>query len=103
MAVDGLIQTFRALDPKSRSHALAALLRELTAQEWRDLKLLAGTKTLQCDIVGRLPVELVLNIFSFLDIAVLCRLQTVRELLDIVFICRTWSTALCQLTQVPGI
>jgi hypothetical protein len=77
-AIDGVINSFRALDQSARSDALLVLLRELTAQECKDVQRLVNARKSYCDIIGRVPFELVLTIFSFLDIAASYRLQTVR-------------------------
>jgi hypothetical protein len=65
----------------SRRSALQALLPELTPYEWRFLKFNLNARTFQFDIIGQLPVELVSEIFSYLDTTTPWRLQLVGKLL----------------------
>lgn len=64
----------------SRRTALQALIQELTPHEWRFVHALTSTQTFQFDIVGRLPIELVSHIFSYLDTCTPWRLQHVGQL-----------------------
>jgi hypothetical protein len=75
--VDGLVNAFRQLTGPTRKEALTALVDELTVCEWRDLRDGLNTRTFRKDIVGHLPFELVLQVFSYLDIGALYRLQVV--------------------------
>ncbi|KAH9871806.1 hypothetical protein J1614_006063 [Plenodomus biglobosus] len=79
MEMSRFIEAFRCLPTTdSRQHALDALAGELTSHEWRALHTLLSARTFQLDIVGQLPLELVAQIFSHLDIAHPYRLQLVR-------------------------
>jgi hypothetical protein len=49
------------------SFRLDALLPELNSYEWRALKQRLDARRFHFDIVGALPIELVIKIFSFLD------------------------------------
>ena len=76
--VTGVIDAFQRLHASdSRSTALAALLPHLTPYEWRQLHALLDARTFNFDIVAHLPIELVANIFSYLDVAAPYRLQRV--------------------------
>lgn len=80
MGNDGLIEAFARLSTSdSRLHALEALLKDLTPYEWRFVQSLANTQTFQCDLIGQLPVELVSQIFSYLDTTAPWRLQLVSQ------------------------
>jgi hypothetical protein len=61
----------------SRQTALEALIQELTPYEWRFVQSLTSTRTFQFDIIGRLPVELVSQVFSYLDTSTPWQLQHV--------------------------
>lgn len=92
MASDRLIEAFAQLSTTdSRRSALQALIQELTPYEWRFVRSLTGTRTFQFDIIGRLPVELVSHIFSYLDTSTPWRLQHVGQLVQ----CYTSKTLLC--------
>lgn len=73
------IQTFRQLDVHQRRHFLARLPAELTPYEWRDLHAITSTRSFYTDIIGRLPIELVAYVFSFLDPAAPYRCQSVSR------------------------
>lgn len=78
--VNSLIQAFRELEPRiARKQALAALVNELTSHEWRHLEHIVSARTFQFDIIGSLPAELVIEVFSYLDIAAVYRLQVVSH------------------------
>ncbi|KAF2280205.1 uncharacterized protein EI97DRAFT_429963 [Westerdykella ornata] len=74
LPVDDWITRFRKADSSSRRCLLFALIPELTASECNDLRNYRRT-----DIIGRLPLELVLAVFSHLDVASSFRLQTVSK------------------------
>jgi hypothetical protein len=79
MDVSCVANVFRQLPSRtSRAAALHALFNELDPYEWRDALAGLGSRTFQFDIVGSLPAEIVIMIFSFLDIATSFRLQRVR-------------------------
>jgi hypothetical protein len=81
MASDRLVEAFARLSTAdSRRTALQALIQELTPHEWRFVHALTSTQTFQFDIVGRLPIELVSHIFSYLDTCTPWRLQHVGQL-----------------------
>ncbi|KAF2198362.1 hypothetical protein GQ43DRAFT_165117 [Delitschia confertaspora ATCC 74209] len=65
--------------PSRRISALEGILNKLTIDEWRFLKSQVDSKTLCRDIVGSLPLELVTQIFSYLDVATPFRLQRVSK------------------------
>jgi hypothetical protein len=68
MDVDALLAAFRRLQTnESRSKGLAALVQELTPYEWRDLHKLTAARSFQFDIIGKLPVEIVAQIFTHLE------------------------------------
>ena len=80
MGNDGLTEAFARLSTSdSRLHALEALIKDLTPYEWRFVQSLINTQTFQCDLIGRLPVELVSQIFSYLDTTTPWRLQLVSR------------------------
>ena len=77
--MDAFIRAFRALPtPHARHHALNALLAELTASEWRAVQARTAAQPFHCDLVARLPLELVALIFAHVDVAHPYRLQRVR-------------------------
>ncbi|KAI4647506.1 uncharacterized protein J4E78_008820 [Alternaria triticimaculans] len=49
---------------------------ELSPYEWRTLHATTSSRTFQFDVIGNLPVELVAQVFSHLDVAAPYRLQT---------------------------
>jgi hypothetical protein len=78
MQHDALIAAFRQLQTNDeRLTAIRALAQELTSHEWRQLQELAAARNFQTDIVGRLPVELVAEIFAHLDTSTAFWLQSV--------------------------
>jgi hypothetical protein len=77
--MDGFLNAFQELDPTARKPALGTLIQKITPHEWRYMRALLDARTFQFDIVGRLPLELVLRIFSYLDIAAPVRLQAVSS------------------------
>jgi hypothetical protein len=77
METDALIAAFRRLRNDGRREVMNALVNELTPYEWRTLKDITGARTFQYDIIGRLPVELVAQIFAYLDTSTPYRLQRV--------------------------
>ncbi|KAF2133202.1 hypothetical protein P153DRAFT_428236 [Dothidotthia symphoricarpi CBS 119687] len=80
METTSLVNAFRCLPTNdSRQQALGALMNELTPYEWRTLQSITSARSFQVDIVGRLPVELVPQIFSYLDVATPYRLQLVSR------------------------
>ncbi|PVI07308.1 hypothetical protein DM02DRAFT_723501 [Periconia macrospinosa] len=77
-----LIRAFRALQTTdSRQQALQALFAELSPHEWRAARDLAATRVFHHDIIGSLPLEIVAQIFSYLDddITLPFRLQLVSK------------------------
>lgn len=80
MASNRLAQAFARLSTSdSRINALQALIQELTPNEWRFVQSVTGARTFQYDIIGRLPVELVSHVFSYLDTSTPWRLQLVGQ------------------------
>jgi hypothetical protein len=78
--VPDVVQAFRQRQTnRSRLEALEALTAELTPFEWRHLQNKLNAKDFRCDIVGTLPVELVVSIFAHLDVSTPYRLQRVRK------------------------
>ncbi len=80
MADAGVAEAFARLSTSdSRLNALEALIKELTPYEWRFVKSRTGSRTFHFDLIGRLPVELVSHIFSYLDTSSPWRLQHVGQ------------------------
>ena len=78
--VPDVVQAFKQRQTnRSRIQALEALAAELTPFEWRHLQNKLNAKDFRCDIVGALPVELVVSIFAHLDVSAPYRLQRVRN------------------------
>jgi hypothetical protein len=73
------IHAFRRMHANERDQALKALTTELSPYEWRALHATTSSRTFQCDVIGKLPVELVALIFSHLDVAAPYRLQSVSR------------------------
>lgn len=68
MDEDGLIAAWRHLPTaESREKALEALLQEIDPYEWRHVHAITSQRSFQTDIIGRLPIELVIHIFAYLD------------------------------------
>lgn len=74
-----VLGAFRRLLPHQRKHVLALLPAELTPYEWRALHAITSRRSFHADIVGRLPLELVATIFTYLDPAAPYRLQAVSR------------------------
>lgn len=86
MASKGFAEAFARLSTSdSRLNALEALINELTPYEWRFVQALTSTRTFQLDFIGRLPVELVSHVFSYLDTSTPWRLQHVGQTLPKTF------------------
>jgi len=78
MEAEALIAAFRRLRTNdSRREAIEALVNELTPYEWRTLHDITAARTFQTDIIGQLPIELVAQVFSYLDTSTPYRLQRV--------------------------
>lgn len=78
MATDAVIAAFRRLHTNdSRQEAVEALVGELTSHERRALQSITAGQSFQCDIIGRLPLELVAQVFAELDTSTPYRLQCV--------------------------
>ncbi len=74
----GVIGAFQRLPTSdSRFTALTALLGELTPYEWRHLHALLGARSFCFDIIAHLPIELVANVFSYLNVSTPYHLQRV--------------------------
>ena len=80
MANNVLVEAFARLSTSdSKQDALKALVQELTPYEWRFVQFLASTRTFHFDIIGHLPVELAVEVFSYFDTATPWRLQSVGQ------------------------
>jgi hypothetical protein len=78
METDALVKAYGLLHTSgARQRALKALMRELSPHEWRTVQRIAAARSFQFDIVGRLPVELVAQVFAYLDISTPYLLQPV--------------------------
>ncbi len=76
-----LVRDFKQLPSASNeSNPLHSILQSLSPYEWRDLHALLTTRTFQHDIIGNLPIELVVAIFKELDLIapLVCRRVCVR-------------------------
>lgn len=72
---------FKRLQTSDQRHAaLDALVRELSPYEWRALHATIAARSFEFDIIGNLPIEIVIHIFNYLDSSALYRLQRVRPL-----------------------
>jgi hypothetical protein len=79
MDKDILIQALRHQPRAVRSEALAALIGELDPHEWREVRNTLNARSFQFDLIGSLPLELVVRVFAHLDIGAPYRLQSVRS------------------------
>ena len=71
-------ETFARLPSNdSRHRALDALVAQLTPYEWRRLHAITSARSFNFDIVARLPLELLILVFAYLDISAPYRLQRV--------------------------
>jgi hypothetical protein len=78
MDTDAMIEAFGRLPTTdARLRAIEALMQTLSPHEWRAVHSIAAARAFQFDIIGRLPVELVAQIFSYLDTSTPYRLQPV--------------------------
>ena len=75
----GFLDAFRRMHIHEREQALKALTSELSPYEWRTLHATTSSRTFQFDVIGNLPVELVAQVFSNLDVAAPYRLQSVSK------------------------
>jgi hypothetical protein len=79
METDALIRAFGRLSTSdARLRAMEALMRTLSPYEWRAVHSVAAARRFEVDIIGRLPVELVAQIFAYLDTSAPYRLQPVH-------------------------
>ncbi|KAF2814073.1 uncharacterized protein BDZ99DRAFT_410387 [Mytilinidion resinicola] len=86
---------FRRLPSSTaRAAALDALINELNHTEWRQLLAKLGSETFCVDIVGSLPVEIVIQIFGYLEISTPFQLQRVS---------RRWQTVLSSPDVLRGL
>ncbi|KAF2660466.1 hypothetical protein K491DRAFT_60097 [Lophiostoma macrostomum CBS 122681] len=79
MEADALIQAFRELLTVPRREVLGALVEQLTPYEWRALQQQLNARDFHFDIVGSLPIELVVHVFAYLDLIEVFRLQLVSR------------------------
>jgi hypothetical protein len=79
MDTANFIEAFRRLQKSDREQALQALTQELSPYEWRFLHAITSTTSFQCDIIGKLPIELVSQIFQHLSTTSPYRYQTVSR------------------------
>jgi hypothetical protein len=78
METDALVEAFRLLHTgDARLRAIEALMRELSPYEWRTVHSIAAARCFHFDIIGRLPVELVAQVFAYLDTSTPYRMQAV--------------------------
>ncbi|KAJ4305301.1 hypothetical protein N0V90_000832 [Kalmusia sp. IMI 367209] len=80
MSTPAFISAFRALQtPAARKEALVALVDHFSPGEWRQMQALANAKSFHLDILGALPAELAIHVFSYLDTSTPFRLQSVSR------------------------
>lgn len=78
LAAQGVFAAFKNLSTREdRTDALHRILQDLTASEWRYL--LHNARDFHCDIVAKLPLELLIQVFRYLDVTAPYRLQAVRR------------------------
>jgi hypothetical protein len=78
METDAMIEAFGRLPTTdARLQAIEALMQTLSPHEWRAVHSIVAARAFQFDIIGHLPVELVAQIFSYLDTSTPYRLQPV--------------------------
>lgn len=89
MDTASLIAEFRRLQTgNSRQDFINALVGELDPYEWRTTQNILTARSFQYDIVGRLPVEIVAQVFANLDTSAPYRFQRVsRWLINCPSIC----------------
>ncbi|KAF2191414.1 hypothetical protein K469DRAFT_746751 [Zopfia rhizophila CBS 207.26] len=80
MAAAEVVQGFRNLQSNSgRREALDGIMNELNPYEWRRIKEQLDGREFFFDIIGKVPLEIVVQIFSYLDVLVPFRLQCVSQ------------------------
>lgn len=63
------------------AHRYRGILEQLKSDEWRDVKFYADMHTLQCDILGNLPLEMACLVAEYLPLVDIIRLRRVRDLI----------------------
>lgn len=63
------------------AHRYQGILEQLNSDEWRDVKFYADMHTLQCDILGHLPLEMACLVAEYLPLVDIIRLRRVRDLI----------------------
>ena len=76
MATD-FIDAFKRLQRHERGQVVDGLLAELTPDEWRQVH--AASRPFYCDFIATMPIELVVQVFSHLDVAAPYRLRSVSK------------------------
>ncbi|OCL13356.1 hypothetical protein AOQ84DRAFT_112540 [Glonium stellatum] len=80
MAASDIVEAFKRLSPsRSRAAVLDGIIAELTPYEWRDALKKLQKRPFLFDIVASLPAEIIIHIFSYLDVLTPFRLQRVRK------------------------
>ena len=74
-----VVLRFQQLSKNEREQCLIQLIHPLSPYEWRSLKARMNARTFQKDIVGSLPLELVIQVFGYLDFTVIYKFQRVSS------------------------
>lgn len=78
MDIARVLEAFHQLPRAARKDAIRSLANELSLDEWREAAAVFNARTFQRDIIGSLPLELVVHVFAYLDLTALFRLRLVR-------------------------
>jgi len=82
------VAAFTSLTSTDHRDFLSTLVTQLTPYEWRDLKELLSVRDFHLDIIGNLPVEMAISVFSYLAVGAPFRCQRV---------CKRWRKLLSDL------
>lgn len=73
-------QSERSIEAET-AHRYCGILEQLNSDEWRRIKFYADMYTLQCDILGNLPLEMACLVAEYLPLVDIVRLRRVRDLI----------------------
>jgi hypothetical protein len=80
MAASDIVEAFKRISSNSsRAAALDGIIAALSPYEWREVLNKLQEKAFFLDIVASVPSEIVIHVFSYLDILTPFRLQRVRR------------------------
>ncbi|KAJ5096226.1 hypothetical protein NUU61_005582 [Penicillium alfredii] len=79
LEVQSILTRFRHLDKLHRRVAYHGILDQLRSDEWREVKHRIDPQTFQCDLLGKLPIEIVALVAEYMNLTDLILHQRVSK------------------------